>query len=196
VSRLRAPVNNPRGLPTRAKPIGVVITPTKGLANNIVCSFAAFFIHLFTARYKVDELSKLNVSGFSYCSETLTEARKTGLCLAREIKECVRWQVVCVDPEHLRDKEWREITEGPIFRSNVLFACVDEAHLINSWGLSFRSAFSLIGTFLRGRFPSSISNSVLIYRIIILQYNSQVLINSHIIIPHLHFKIYIIISTL
>jgi superfamily II DNA helicase RecQ len=94
---------------------------------------------------------------FSYCSETLTEARKTGLCLAREIKECVRWQVVCVDPEHLRDKEWREITEGPIFRSNVLFACVDEAHLINSWGLSFRSAFSLIGTFLRGRFPSSIS---------------------------------------
>jgi superfamily II DNA helicase RecQ len=29
--------------------------------------------------------------------------------------------------------------------------------LINSWGLSFRPAFSLIGTFLRGRFPSSIS---------------------------------------
>ena len=29
----------PRGLPTRAKPIGVVITPTKGLANNTVCSF-------------------------------------------------------------------------------------------------------------------------------------------------------------
>ncbi|KDR67064.1 hypothetical protein GALMADRAFT_216724 [Galerina marginata CBS 339.88] len=74
-----------RGLPTRAKPIGIVITPTKGLANNIV-----------------DELSKLNVSGFSYCAETLTEARKTGLRLAHEIKE-------------------------------------------------------LIGTFLRGRFPSSIS---------------------------------------
>ena len=32
----------PRGLPTRAKPIGIVITPTKGLANNIVCSFAFF----------------------------------------------------------------------------------------------------------------------------------------------------------
>lgn len=64
-----------------------------------------------------------------------------------------------MDPEHLRDKEWREITESPTFRSNVLFACVDEdeAHLINTWGLSFRPAFTLIGAFLRGRFPSSIS---------------------------------------
>ncbi|KAF8961376.1 hypothetical protein BDZ97DRAFT_1664302 [Flammula alnicola] len=130
----------PRGLPTRAKPIEVVITPTKGLANKIV-----------------NQLFKLNVSAFSYCAETLTKARKTGLRLAQEIKECVRWQVVCVDPEHLRNMEWREITEGSTFRSNVLFACVDEGHLINSWGLSFHPAFTLIGTFLRGRFPSSIS---------------------------------------
>ena len=35
----------PRGLPTRAKPIGVVITPTKGLASNIVRSFAPFSIY-------------------------------------------------------------------------------------------------------------------------------------------------------
>lgn len=33
----------PRGIPTRAKPIGIAITPTKGLANNIVCSFAFSF---------------------------------------------------------------------------------------------------------------------------------------------------------
>ena len=32
-----------------------------------------------------------------------------------------------------------------------------EVHLINSWGLSFRPAFRLIGTFLRGCFPASIS---------------------------------------
>ena len=97
------------------------------------------------------------MAAFSYCSETLTSARKAGLRLAEKIKECIQWQVVCVDPEHLRDKEWREITESPMFRSNVLFACVDEVHLINTWGLSFRPAFTLIGTFLRGRFPSSIS---------------------------------------
>ncbi|KAF9536159.1 hypothetical protein CPC08DRAFT_717864 [Agrocybe pediades] len=45
------------GLPTRKRPIAVVITPTKGLAENLV-----------------HELSLLGVSAFSYCSETLTEA--------------------------------------------------------------------------------------------------------------------------
>jgi len=80
-----------------------------------------------------------------------------GIRLAEEIKECIRWQVVCVDPEHLRDKEWREITEYPTFRANILFACVDEVHLINEWGLAFRLAFGTIGTFLRGRFPASVS---------------------------------------
>ncbi|KDR81243.1 hypothetical protein GALMADRAFT_208044 [Galerina marginata CBS 339.88] len=104
------PESYPQGLPTRAKPTGVVITPTKGLANDIV-----------------DELSKLNVSGFSHCAKTLTEARKTGVCLAEEVKECNRCKVLCVDPGQLRDKEWREITESPTFRSNVLFACVNEA---------------------------------------------------------------------
>jgi superfamily II DNA/RNA helicase len=39
------PEEYPRGLPTRAKPIGVVITPTKGLASNIVRSFAPFSIY-------------------------------------------------------------------------------------------------------------------------------------------------------
>ena len=71
--------------------------------------------------------------------------------------ECIRWQVICVDPEHLRDKEWREITKSPTFRSNILFACVDEVHLINKWGLSFHPAFSAVGTFFCGRFPASIS---------------------------------------
>ncbi|PPR04699.1 hypothetical protein CVT26_015024 [Gymnopilus dilepis] len=136
----RTPGTYIAGLPSRTRPIGVVITPTKGLAQNIV-----------------HELSKLSVSAFSYCKETLTEARKTGVRLATEIKECVKWQVICVDPEHLHDKEWREITEGPVFRANILFTCVDEVHLINEWGLSFRPSFSVIGAFLRGRFPSSMS---------------------------------------
>ena len=39
----------------------------------------------------------------------------------------------------------------------MFYLRVNEVHLINSWGLSFRPAFTLIGTFLRGRFPSSIS---------------------------------------
>ncbi|KAF4622465.1 hypothetical protein D9613_009317 [Agrocybe pediades] len=128
------------GLPTRKRPIAVVIKPTKGLAENLV-----------------HELSLLGVSAFSYYSEALTEARKTGVRLASEIKEYLRWQVIFVDPEHLTGKEWREIADSPTFRANVFSATVDEVHLINEWGLSFWLAFGTIGRFLRGRFPSSIS---------------------------------------
>ena len=73
------------------------------------------------------------------------------------IKKCIRLQVVCVDPEHLHDKEWREITESPTFQSNVLFGCIDKVHLINVWGLSFRTAFTTIAALLHGQFHASMS---------------------------------------
>ena len=47
------------------------------------------------------------------------------------------------------------MTEHSTFRANILFACVDEVYLINEWGPAFRLAFGNIGTFLRGRFPTS-----------------------------------------
>lgn len=100
------------------------------------------------------ELRKFNVSGFAYCQETLTNARKNNVKLAEEIKSCTKWQVICVDPEHLHDKEWREITEWPHFRTNCVSASVDEAHLIYEWGEDFRIMFKHIGPFLRGRMPS------------------------------------------
>lgn len=88
--------------------------------------------------------------------ETLSNARN-GVHLAGEIKDCIRWQVVCVDPEHLHDKERREISESPIFQANVLFACIDEVHLINERGLSFHLAFAGNGAFLCRHFPALIS---------------------------------------
>ena len=41
------------GLPSRKRPIGVIITPTKGLADNIVCLIEIFqcFTHEFGARF-------------------------------------------------------------------------------------------------------------------------------------------------
>ncbi|KAJ7017191.1 P-loop containing nucleoside triphosphate hydrolase protein, partial [Mycena alexandri] len=127
-------------LPSRALPVGIVVTPTKGLAANIVL-----------------ELKNLGVSALSYCHEMVTEARKTGRNLAREIGDCATWNVICVDPEHLRDKAWRDITANNIFRANIVYGCTDEAHLIRDWGAEFRPQFRHIGTFFRGRLPSSVS---------------------------------------
>ncbi|KAJ7478915.1 P-loop containing nucleoside triphosphate hydrolase protein [Mycena latifolia] len=130
----------PAVLPTRLNPVGMVVTPTKGLAANIVL-----------------ELARMKVSGFAYCREALADARRQGINLADEIKNCTKWQVICVDPEHLKTKEWRDISESPIFRSRIFYAATDEAHLINEWGILFRIDFRTIGLFLRGRLPSSIS---------------------------------------
>ncbi|KZP07773.1 hypothetical protein FIBSPDRAFT_838915 [Athelia psychrophila] len=121
-------------LPCRVLPVGLVVTPTKGLSANIV-----------------KELAGLGVSALAYCKETVTEARKAGRKLAHEIKECKTWSVVCIDPEHLKDPDWREITDYPVFRSNIIYGCVDEAHLIKEWGRTFRFSFRLIGAFFRGR---------------------------------------------
>lgn len=87
----------------------------------------------------------------------MTEARKGGRNLSAEIMQCKTWKVICVDPEHLRDKAWREITASETFRANIVYGCVDEGHLINEWGAGFRPQYKHIGTFFRGRLPSTAS---------------------------------------
>ncbi|KAJ7826130.1 hypothetical protein B0H14DRAFT_2368357, partial [Mycena olivaceomarginata] len=78
-----------------------------------------------------------------------------GRNLVHEIRECKTWNVICVDPEHLREKAWRDITASDTFLANIVYGCVDEAHLINEWGADFRPLFKHIGAFFRGRLPSS-----------------------------------------
>ncbi|KAJ7688645.1 hypothetical protein B0H14DRAFT_2201702, partial [Mycena olivaceomarginata] len=127
-------------LPVRLLPIGLVITPTKGLAANIVL-----------------ELKKLNVPAFSHCHETVTEARIAGRNVVHEIHDCKTWNIICVDPEHLHEKAWRQISVFDVFRANIVYGCADEAHLINTWGAEFHPQFRHIGAFFNGCLPSSIS---------------------------------------
>ncbi|KAJ7688121.1 hypothetical protein B0H17DRAFT_1203130 [Mycena rosella] len=129
----------PSPTPYTRQPSGSIVTLTKGLANNIVLELRAF-----------------NLSAFAYCRESLADARRSGINLTDDIRRS-KWQVVCVDPEHLQEKEWRTISEWPDFRAKLLYSAVDEAHLINEWGPAFRLVFTTIGQFFRGRFPSSTS---------------------------------------
>jgi superfamily II DNA helicase RecQ len=48
-----------------------------------------------------------------------------------------------------------------MFQANLSFGIVDEAHLIDDWGLNFRQAFKIIGVILRGRLSSHASISAL-----------------------------------
>ncbi|KAJ7190124.1 P-loop containing nucleoside triphosphate hydrolase protein [Mycena pura] len=140
---LREVAKNPDlypNLPTRSRPVGILITLTIGLAANIV-----------------HELKKLDLPAFAYCHDTITESRKNDENLVKIIQECSTYSLICLDPEHLRDKAWRRITSAETFRSNIVFGGVDEAHLIKHWGAHFRPHFKHNGAFFRGRLPSSAS---------------------------------------
>jgi superfamily II DNA helicase RecQ len=102
------------------------------------------------------EVADLGIKALAYSSETVTQARKTGTKLHLDIAEC-KWNLVCVDPEHLTAKDWRLIKDSAIFRDNLSLLCVDEIHLINQWGVEFRQAFEHIGRFARGCLPASTS---------------------------------------
>ncbi|KAJ7771894.1 hypothetical protein B0H14DRAFT_2632364 [Mycena olivaceomarginata] len=105
---------------------------------------------------EVLELEKLTVPALAYCSESVSEARKAGVNLTGQIMEC-KWNVICVDPEHLREKAWRQIPAADKFRANLVYGCVDEAHLMREWGAVFRPLFKHIGRFFRGSCPSTMA---------------------------------------
>ncbi|KAK6966546.1 hypothetical protein R3P38DRAFT_2816039, partial [Favolaschia claudopus] len=119
----------PRGLDTRIGPMGIVVTPTKGLANNIVF-----------------ELSKLGIHGFAYCRESLADARRAGNDLTSLIKSGTKWQVICVTQNIYKTKNGassqillysvRNCSSLPWTRTRTSAIC-------NSLGL-FPGAFHLI----------------------------------------------------
>ncbi|KAJ7105861.1 P-loop containing nucleoside triphosphate hydrolase protein [Mycena epipterygia] len=131
------------GFGYQKKPVALVIGPTKGLVGNIVF-----------------ELEALGVPALAWTTEALQDARKAGRNIALEVASC-QWPIICVDPEHLMDKQWEYITNCQLFRDNIAFTTVDEGHLINEWGGEFRPAFRHIGNFVRGRLPPHVSLSAL-----------------------------------
>ncbi|KAE9397731.1 hypothetical protein BT96DRAFT_995556 [Gymnopus androsaceus JB14] len=75
-------------VPICSDPIGVVVTPTKGLASNIVKQLKKDF----------------NIDAFAYTSENLSAKQNAGANIIKEITSC-QYHIICVDPEHLREWE-------------------------------------------------------------------------------------------
>lgn len=73
-----------------------------------------------------------------------------------EIVACQTWNIICVDPEHFQGDEWRQITDSSAFKANMVFLCIEEAHLMRDWS-SFRPMFKSIRSFARGRLLAKMS---------------------------------------
>ncbi|PBK88553.1 hypothetical protein ARMGADRAFT_1115907 [Armillaria gallica] len=125
------------GFKAKKKPVGVVIMPAIGLASNIV-----------------SELLGFQIQGISLCHDTIVEARRSGASFVKDIVSCNKHQVVCIDPEHLNEKEWQDIMKSDEFWLNTVYVCIEEAHLINKWGAAFHPLFKCIGQLIRGHVPS------------------------------------------
>ncbi|KAF8174177.1 P-loop containing nucleoside triphosphate hydrolase protein [Mycena galopus ATCC 62051] len=122
----------------RKKPVGVVITPTKGLARNIV-----------------ETLARHKISALAYDRETIIASASEHRNLKDEILSgCFR--IICIDPEHIRSSSWLQIFDAPTFQDNLIYIGVEELHLVREWAI-FRQAYSYIGQFIRGRLCPDIS---------------------------------------
>ncbi|KAJ7218596.1 P-loop containing nucleoside triphosphate hydrolase protein [Mycena pura] len=126
------------GLRACANPLGIVITPTKGLGRNLA-----------------DSLTKSGISALAYDREALEQARNEKRSLFEEITSFT-YQVVFIDPEHLDSPLWGKILDKPAVRQNIIFACLEEGHLAVEW-ITFRVSYGRIGKFLRGRLSSHTS---------------------------------------
>ncbi|KAL0057301.1 hypothetical protein AAF712_016063 [Marasmius tenuissimus] len=126
-------------LPWKEYARGIVVTPTKGLAASIV-----------------SELKLFRIEAFAYTHENLTKYRIEGIDVVDKICESRTWQVICVDPEHLQQKEWRRIMKNDTFIKSLVYFCCEEVHLIRDWGAAFRPSFKFIGSTACGELPDHI----------------------------------------
>ncbi|KAI0742857.1 P-loop containing nucleoside triphosphate hydrolase protein [Daedaleopsis nitida] len=60
-------------------------------------------------------------------------------------EDAPKTHVLILAPEQLTSKGFENLAKNTVYRERVAAIGVDEAHLLNSWGLSFRKAFNEIG---------------------------------------------------
>ena len=76
-------------------------------------------------------------------ADTISATRKQNNDLFQVVKRNV--SMILVSPEQLRSKGFEKLIQCSVFVDRLCMMAVDEAHLMNSWGQSFRKDFQQIG---------------------------------------------------
>ncbi|KIJ07434.1 hypothetical protein PAXINDRAFT_90382, partial [Paxillus involutus ATCC 200175] len=110
----------------------IVVCPTKALEEEM------------EKRMLAAGLSAVAING-----DHVDAARQNGQDLFKQVHE--GFAVLLVSPEQLKSPNFRPVLDDPKFNQRVCMMAVDEAHLLNSWGETFRKDYQQTG-WLRARF--------------------------------------------
>jgi len=76
-------------------------------------------------------------------ADTISATRKQNNDLFQVVKRDI--SMILVSPEQLRSKGFEKLIQCSVFVDRLCMMAVDEAHLMNTWGQSFRKDFQQIG---------------------------------------------------
>ncbi|KII83164.1 hypothetical protein PLICRDRAFT_119769, partial [Plicaturopsis crispa FD-325 SS-3] len=116
----------------------VVVCPTTSLEEDLVSEA---------------KIRSVGLTAVAITRNTLNDAQSRGENLWAQAES--NTTVILVTPEMLTSKGFEQLLRQKKFTERALAIIVDEAHLMNSWGVGFRPSFLEVGN-MRARFPSRV----------------------------------------
>ena len=92
---------------------------------------------------QVREMQQHGIKAITLDAENLQAYGNTTDVYA-QLHRC-EWRVIIVSPERLVTPSFDRLLRDDHFRCNLALYVIDEAHVVASWGASFRRAYSDIG---------------------------------------------------
>jgi len=126
-----------------ANPVMLVICPTNTLEAEMVCSMLA---SLARCELMFNQEEKMTASGLharAVNRDTVQLAQKDNMNLYKEIVTGAT--IVLVSPEQLLTQRFEAAISDKDFAKRVCVMAVDEVHLLNTWGKSFRKSYLQVG---------------------------------------------------
>ncbi|KAF9230789.1 P-loop containing nucleoside triphosphate hydrolase protein, partial [Melanogaster broomeanus] len=90
------------------------------------------------------EMTAMGLKAVAINSKMITTALDENRDLLDEVRRC-EWNISLWSPEKLASQGADAVLRDETFRKNVVLYGVDEAHVVNAWGKSFRMAYRQTG---------------------------------------------------
>lgn len=128
----------------------IVVSPTNTLEADMVRVAAIYQLYILTDLLlvcypQVQRLERMGITAVAVNRDTLKTAAKQRPAgdLWGEVRKGA-YHVVLLSPEMLQTEAFNAAIRDPAVRARLAVFCVDECHLIDEWGVDFRTAYGAI----------------------------------------------------